>query len=184
MISHTEHTRPEAPKVRRGIRELFHSTFGNAMKDERLNAIRYKAASVGFIVSYALTFAVLIVMEFVDTPERVSYKTLLMIPLLGGCFANMIYLWIKRYPEAVQEVWTRSADGRKIARNSVIFQSLLSSIFYYAGLRLFPGILDTKGGVTDIVLSLAMGIWFGLVMWWDLARTRKKHAAARDNGKV
>jgi hypothetical protein len=184
MISHTEQALPKVSKVKRGLRALFHSTIGNATKDERLNAIRYKGASVAFMVSYILTFAVLIVMEFVDAPERVSYKTLLMIHLLGGCFANMIYLWIKRYPEAVQEMLTRSSDGRKIARNSVIFQSLLSSIFYYAGLRLFPGFLDTKGGVTDIVISLTMGLWVGLVMWWDLARSRKKNAAARENGKV
>ncbi|MBL0176362.1 MAG: hypothetical protein IPP94_14035 [Ignavibacteria bacterium] len=184
MISPTEDAQLKSSSARRGLRDLFHSTFGNATKDERLNAIRYKAGFVSFLVTYVLTFAVLISMEFVEDAESVSYKTLLMIPLMGGLFTNMIYLWIKRYPEAVQEVMTRGSEGRRSVRTQVINSTVFMAIGFFAGRRLFPSFFGSTGLVPDIVFSCLMGVLFGLIMWWELARTRKKNATARENSKV
>jgi hypothetical protein len=149
------------------------SLFGEQTKDERLKNLRYRAGFYAFNVTSLLTILALIVSKYLNTPERFSTRTLIVLPWFGGAMTFTFFLMRKRYGEDVLEIWARTPEGQKRFRRGLVYTGLVYTVYWFAVLRL--GFLSFRGGLLcDVLYSLFMSLFMVAIQWWDFARRRKK----------
>lgn len=155
-------------------------------EDERLVAIRHRAGYAAFQTVFTVLIVLMGVGLFIDMRPFFFPPAILLLPASAGALVFVILLRRGGYSSSMQEEIQRRPLQLRAQRWSLLLGGAISSALWFLSWRYLPilsAAADDRGIVSDLLVSLGVGIFWTAGMWYLIFRRNASKAEDTDDNE-